>query len=705
MDLSGSTCEDGSLFGKCGPGNRSVTGRQSRVSQILGLRFDPAGHDSPRTSHFDLFTEITAYIKGVKMTFSPSHPVLLSAATTLVLVATGPFSARAETETPPPVIPLHDRATTKQPDTTLHTPDALITRIADRVRDRHAREPGGYDHYLSWYWEERTVTIELIDKVAKGGQELVVNITSLAPLNKPDFRCFFRGINTAAEYHHNVATRRVATNRYTTTITFNNLTRQPLAMGDRMEFEFSPFLVAPKNGRKNYYGTAFLYVIGQGLSPWQATGERQQSTPLPTSSWLGGHTTLSYQYSSEPTERFKQMAGNMAPANAQAFMLGRRLHHTDFGNGTHSEQPNPGLPRHAGKLGPKFVARSCIACHVNNGRAIPPAVDSPMYQTVLKVGADDRGTPHPQLGTAIQPQAIDTTPEATATISSYHEITGQFADGMRFSLRKPIYTFTGHTPEHFSARLTPQLVGLGLLEAIDESTIIQLADPGDADQDGISGRIQIIPDPETGQRRLGRFGYKAGQARLRHQVAAAFNSDMGITTPLFPRLDGQSVDGPIEVTTPELDQLTRYLSTLGVSARRNLNDPIAQRGERLFARAGCAKCHTMHLKTGPFHPLAELRNQSIQPYSDLLLHDMGPGLADTLGEHRASGAEWRTAPLWSLGLTAGISGHEAYLHDGRARTITEAILWHGGEAANSRTAFLKLPASDRTALTRFLKSL
>ena len=632
---------------------------------------------------------------------------VLGRLTVVAQLATGPFSVPSWAAPPkfPQLVPLHDENTPRQPETTIRTGEAVITRIADRVRDRHAREPGAYDHFLSWYWEERTVTIELVDRVATGGKGLTVNITSLAPLNKPDFRCFFRGINTVAEYHHNVATHLVATNHYTTTITFNNLTRQPLARGDRMEFEFSPFLNAPRNGRKNYYGTAFLYVVGQGVIPWRATGPRLQSEPLSESAWLGGRTTLPYQYSKEPTERFKQMAGNMAPANAQAFMLGRRLHHTDFGTGAHSDQPNPPFPQQAGKLGPHFVARSCIACHVNNGRAIPPAVGSPMYQTVVKVADDARGTPHPKLGTALQPQTTGITPEAAVTISAYQEIPGQFTDGTRFSLRRPTYAFTGTIPEHFSVRLTPQLVGLGLLEAISESTVLAAADPDDTDNDGISGRVQTVLDPETGQLRLGRFGYKASQARLRHQVAAALNSDMGITSGIYSRPDGQAASDRPELSISELDQLTRYLSTLGVTARRNLDDPLAQRGERLFVGAGCAKCHSPRMTTGPYHPLAELRNQSIQPYTDLLLHDMGPGLADNLGELRASGAEWRTPPLWGIGLTSGVSGREAYLHDGRARTLAEAILWHGGEAVRSRTAFQAMPRPDRIALLRFLDSL
>ena len=198
--------------------------------------------------------------------------IRLSAA---ILLSAVPCAAqpRAAAELgPAAIVPLFDRKTVREPDTTIQTSDAVITRIADRVRDRHAREPGAYDHFLSWYWEERTVTIELVDRVLKGGGGVVINITSLAPLNKPDFRCFFRGINTPGEYHHNVATREVAPLRYSTTITFNNLTGRPLAVGDRMEFEFSPFLVAPRVGRKNYYGTAMLYVVGRGIVPWHGVG-------------------------------------------------------------------------------------------------------------------------------------------------------------------------------------------------------------------------------------------------------------------------------------------------------------------------------------------------------------------------------------------------------------------------------------------------
>jgi CxxC motif-containing protein (DUF1111 family) len=613
----------------------------------------------------------------------------------------------ADPEATSDIDPLFDANTHLDPATTEDTPSALITRIADRVRDRHARESAfnAYDHYLSWYWEQRTVAIEIVDHVAKGGSDVTINISSLTPLNKPNFRCFFRGVNTVAEYHHNVVAKNVGKNRYSTTISFNSTERRALELGDYLQFEFSPFLVAPKHGRKNYYGTELLYVVGIGIRPWQGKGEKLDSVPLPARAWLGGGTTLSYQYSDEPQERFSQMATNMAPVSVQSFMLGRRLHHTDFGNGSHSEQPNPVFGKQAAKLGPQFVARSCIACHVNNGRALPPANGAPMYQTVVKVSDGAKRSPHPKLGSALQPQTVDGEPEATVTLTGYTVTEGKFADGTTYVLQRPNYTFHGIAPKQFSVRLAPQLVGLGLLEALMEDTIIGLADPDDANKDGISGRVQTVPDPETGQLRLGRFGYKAGQARLSHQIASALNSDMGVTTAIFEKLDGKSVVEEPELTAADLADMTRYVATLGVSARRGLTDVDALHGEQLFGNARCATCHTPQLITSPYHPLAELRSQTIQPYTDLLLHDMGPGLADNMGELAASGAEWRTSPLWSIGLTAGVSGGEAYLHDGRARNLSEAILWHGGEAEMAKEAFRTMPASDRTALIRFLKSL
>jgi CxxC motif-containing protein (DUF1111 family) len=590
-------------------------------------------------------------------------------------------------------VPLFDTTTPLEPATTEDAAGALITRFADRARDRHAREAEfhSYDHYLSFYWEERTIAVEIVDRVAKGGADLTVNFDTLAELGAPEFRAFYRGINTVAEYHYNALAPMVAPNRYSVTITSNVPEKRPLRVGDAMELEISQFIKTVKNGRKNYYGTTVLYVVGKGIVPWQGKGGRLDSVPLPESAWLGGLTTLPYQYSNEPQHRFKQTAGNIAPISAQPFMLGRRLHHTDFGTGEHSEKGNPVYEEQSGKLGPGFVARSCVACHANNGRALPPETGAAMLQSVVKTGA----------------HAKPVGAEGGVSIAEWKMTEGTYGDGTAFTLRAPVYAWKGDAPAHFSARISPQLVGLGLLEAVSENTVLALADPYDNNKDGISGRPHIVRDPQTKQHRLGRFGYKATQPTLRHQTAHAFNSDMGVTTSLFPASDGGEITKTPkpELADTDLANLTRYVAILGVSARRDLEDAEALRGGEVFATANCTACHTPSLTTSPHHPFAELRAQKIQPFTDLLLHDMGAGLADSLAEVTATGSEWRTAPLWSIGLTAGVSGGEAYLHDGRARTLEEAILWHGGEAETAKETFRTLPATDRAALVKFLKTL
>jgi CxxC motif-containing protein (DUF1111 family) len=215
-----------------------------------------------------------------------------------------------------------------------------------------------------------------------------------------------------------------------------------------------------------------------------------------------------------------------------------------------------------------------------------------------------------------------------------------------------------------------------------------------------------VPDPTNPTiLRLGRFTPKANQAKVVHQIAYALNRDMGVTSSLFPILDGETSAGPVEISEQDLDLLNRYVALLGVGAQRGVGNPEVARGKQLFTTASCVQCHTATLTTSAYHPMGELRNQTIHPYTDLLLHDMGPGLADNMDEEGASGSEWRTAPLWNLGLSAGVSGGQGYLHDGRAQTIEEAILWHGGEAETAKENFRTMSASDRAALVKFLQSL
>jgi CxxC motif-containing protein (DUF1111 family) len=349
-----------------------------------------------------------------------------------------------------------------------------------------------------------------------------------------------------------------------------------------------------------------------------------------------------------------------------------------------------------------------MGCHVNNGRGFPAAVGQPLTTALIEVGSSADGAPDPVYGSCLLMQNAGGPSEGTATIASYTIINGQYGDGTPYTLQQPNYAFSPHTPAFFSVRFARPLVGLGLLEAVSESSILALSDPGDADHDGISGTTQMATDPwNGGLTRLGRFGYKAAGFSVEHFVCAALNLELGVTTPIFPHnFNGPDSAGAPEVTADEANQWTRYLSALGVNARRDLTNAVALHGEQLFTSAQCAKCHTATLQTSPYEPIAELRNQTIHPYTDLLLHDLGPGLADNLNQGNATGAEWRTSPLWSIGLTAGVSGgREAYLHDCRARTLEEAILWHSGEAEASKEAFRTMSASDRAALIAFLKSL
>jgi CxxC motif-containing protein (DUF1111 family) len=639
----------------------------------------------------------------------------------------------AQPDTSIGLIPLFDAFTTLEPDSVYDTPTMHVTRIADRPRGRHARENGPsfslYDTYLIFYWEQRMTTIEIDDTIGKGGNSILFHMWSLNGLTPPpqsvNIRFFFQGQTTVAQYGDNEYC--VEADSSLTNWTFNlthNASGGALQVGDKIEFEFSPFMNVVSNGQNNYYGGVILYIAGQGIVPWtthldpidlnpandgsiDGNGVRAaiDSYPIPTNGWLAGTSTMPYQYSGEPTHLFNQMSPGASPPTGQPFVLGRRLHHTDFGDGTHSEPGNPVYTEQIGKLGPKFTNRSCVSCHVHNGRALPPAIGAPMLQSVVHVASDASGTPDPIFGSVLQPQITSGTPEGSAVISSYTITTNTYGDGTPYTLQQPNYTFTGHTPAFYSVRLAPQLVGMGLLEAISESSIEALSDPGDSDSDGISGRVRTVIDPETGDLRLGRFTYRGGQAKVSHQIASALKNDMGVTTSVFPVLDGDTNSGPVKLSDTDLTNWTRYVVALGVNARRSLTDPVALQGQALFGSASCWKCHTPTFTTSPYHPMAEFRNQVIHPYTDLLLHDMGPGLADNLGEGNATGSEWRTSPLWSIGLTASVSGGEAYLHDGRARSLEEAILWHSGEAEASKEAFRTMSASDRAALIAFLKSL
>ena len=655
------------------------------------------------------------------------------------------------------IVPLFSQNTNLEQDIVFDRGDALVTRFADRGRDRHAKEDQFqiYDHYLTHYWTHRTAQFELVDYVAKGGSRIDVTFITEWKLGAREFRAWYRGLGTVAEYHGNffgggsvveVDSGRYDNNfnkisdvgdqyRYQVTINdYRPLNWQPaegalpLAVGQRMEFEVSQFLDSVPEGRNNYYGTTYLYIVGQGLVPWKTVGDfanpnsaREDSYPIAKNGWLGGNTTLPYNFTAEPDNHFMQMATNLSNINGQPFVLGRRVHHTDFATGQHDENSDNGVfTELSAKAGTHYINTACSSCHERNGRASVAEIGEPLDKWVVKV-ADENGQPDAQLGAVLQPNNMGIDPvlgEGKVTLAAWTESNG---------LRSPNYTFSKGEPARFSARLAPQLIGLGLLEAISESTLLERVDVNDANGDGISGKAQLSTDPETGETRLGRFGYKAAASSIKHQVANALNTDMGVMTSVFPTPDcgtNQTTCGNTqgsELADEHLNNLVKYIALLGVRAQRDLDKANVILGEAKFNDIGCESCHRDTMQTSEFAVLAELRNQTIRPFSDLLLHDMGPGLADNLGEGEATGAEWRTTPLWGLGLSACVTGGVTnptgqqgdeictpdanYLHDGRARTIEEAILWHGGEAENARVAYQNLSTADQNALLSFLQSL
>lgn len=377
-------------------------------------------------------------------------------------------------------------------------------------------------------------------------------------------------------------------------------------------------------------------------------------------------------------------------------------------------------PIHPG-LGPLYNSVSCVSCHIGDGRGKAPGANEALISMLFRIsvpGTDSYGGPNPVpgFGTQLQQRAIfGKQPEAQVQIS-YQERTFSFADQATYSLRYPEYTLVNPyipLPSDLmvSPRVAPPVFGLGLLEAVSEQSILALADEHDADGDGISGKPNYVWDGKLQRMVLGRFGWKAGQPDLLQQSAAAYNEDMGITNFRYPYESSygqpQYIAGTEGVELPDslLHAVTFYIKTLAVPARRNADNPEVIRGKMLFAQARCSSCHVPMMRTSVNVAFPELSNQTIFPYTDMLLHDMGPELADNRPEYAAGGSEWRTPPLWGIGLTRIVNGHNNFLHDGRARTLMEAIMWHGGEARYSRDYVKQLPLADRNALIKFLESL
>ena len=426
----------------------------------------------------------------------------------------------------------------------------------------------------------------------------------------------------------------------------------------------------------------------------------------------GGDTTIGISSRSA----FEMAAPNLNEEELDSFQYGNRLFNTNWVIAPASVKSFDGL-------GPLFNRVSCSGCHFKDGRGRPPLPGETMDSMLLRLsvaGTDPHGgpKPHPVYGEQLQERAIPGVPVEGLTQITYTELPGKYPDGSAYSLQQPAYTITklGYGPLGeimISPRVSPPVFGLGLLEAIPLKTLQALEDPEDKNGDGISGRLNRVWNPQTKRMEAGRFGWKANKPTLRAQEAGAAAGDIGITSIVAPETDCTAAQkdclnapdgGKPELRTSDLDKLEFYLRTLAVPARRNMDDPQTIQGELLFHQLACVSCHTPTLQTGP-HKVKAIANQRIHPYTDLLLHDMGEALADHRPDFAATGSEWRTPPLWGIGLVPVVNKHSRYLHDGRARNLEEAILWHGGEAEQAKENFTKLNKAQREAVLKFLESL
>lgn len=417
--------------------------------------------------------------------------------------------------------------------------------------------------------------------------------------------------------------------------------------------------------------------------------------------------------SSQGVQAFSLPAKGLKSAELTKFMVGNSIFRSNW-------VASPASVKSLQGLGPMFNSRSCTGCHANDGRSSvgeSEGIVGPGLLFRISIMKNGVFAPHPVYGDQIQPQGIvNVKGEATAMVK-YEEITGSYNDGTTFKLRKPTYWLSqyqyGDVSEkiYISPRVAPQMIGLGLLENIPEKEILKNTDPEDRNQDGISGKANFIPGKN--KKRLGRFGWKANQPDLKSQNSGALLGDLGITSSLHPEQNCTADEGEclgahkvnrLEINDEDLDRLTFYTQVLAVPIRRNSDDPSVKNGEKLFKKIGCINCHTAEFQTG-VSSISQLNQQKIYPYTDLLLHDLGNDLADERGDFLADGKEWRTPPLWGIGLIKVVNRHQNLLHDARARNTEEAILWHGGEAQKTREQFMFLNKNERSEVIKFVESL
>jgi CxxC motif-containing protein (DUF1111 family) len=435
----------------------------------------------------------------------------------------------------------------------------------------------------------------------------------------------------------------------------------------------------------------------------------------------GGETTV---YATG-RNAFSFPAANLTDTEQTRFVIGNSFFKRNWVQAPASTKVRDGL-------GPHFIARSCGGCHVNDGRGSPPrgadqAVGLLLRLSLPGVGAQGGVIPEPTYGDQFNNAAVQgVKPEGKVNIT-YSEIHGAFADGTPFTLQQPRYSFSdlayGPMADNVlvSPRIAPQIIGVGLLEAIGEADLYANVREQAKTEGPVKGVINTVWDAPAGKMMPGRFGWKANVATIAHQTAGAFNGDIGITSSVFPnegctaaQQDCLAAPRGAQGMAPEIDDKTYgdvvfYQATLAPPARRAPNDPKVLHGQKLFAEAQCNTCHRPSYVTqaspNPQFSSKALNGQHIHPYTDLLLHDMGEALADGRPDGQANGRQWKTPPLWGVGLIHDVNGHNRLLHDGRARGVLEAVLWHGGEAESSRDRVLKMSQLERDALVKFVESL
>jgi len=601
-------------------------------------------------------------------------------------------------------------------------PNTVIRTVsAGRVRQRHESN-GTFAGFGDHYFENRSFELIIEDFTPTGKKQLKITLKpngiagtggklpdGSQDVGLPNLRIFQNGGANPDLFNINLLMNNEGNNVFSYTFVDNGGNASiALTPGRLIGFEFG-FFFNPKRveGRNSYYSDTFRFVVGKpGLVlgvPLIAGVPGNPDAQVDRKFYSGGdYTVPGIVEAADAHLAYSQSSLNIFQPDMQGFLEGRSLFHSDFIGGNHTEQGivfnAERVGRQKGLAGPIMDANACSVCHSENGRFQAGNMDAPQH--ILKISTAD-GAPHPQYGLQLQKSEHADSKIVRENLSKVET----FADGTKVTLTYPKYTLQNSL---ISARIPQLVIGLGLLGAVAPETILARAGC-EQNTKGVSGKAGYAINPETGKKELARFGWKASKVTLKHQVAEALLFDIGVTSPLMPTLacekTGVCGTGNPELPNDDVERLVKYMQNIAVPVQRNGNDPAFARGQAVFATLGCPQCHVPQMHTGNTHPNEKLRNQTFAPYTDLLLHDMGPGLADGKTDGSATGTEWRTPPLWGLGLLKTVNGQIQLLNDGRAKSFEEAILWHGGEAAGIQMEFLKLNKASREDLYFFLRSI